>query len=161
MNTYGIVLADITGRLPIVIDSNSRPTSTIVTSMISEAASWVNGSANAVGIDSDGVTDSTSITYNILRSAVIAKTCQEVLSAKNSGSEQALYYKEQFDSYMQQLRDLPRHVGDADGPNTVRTITYGSPAADLIDPVARKIIYGNTGFYRGRCALSTGNTGCC
>jgi hypothetical protein len=129
--------------------------------MITANSGYVNQIAQGAGIEPDNYSDPDDGTYQILRSMIIYKTISDIYASMNNGVEQATYYTNRYKENQELLMKYPRHVDNSEvGPNRSKVITYGSSAADMFDPVARKIVYANTGAGRGRCALSTSSR-CC
>lgn len=139
METYGITTSTITSILPIEINSRTKPSEDAVATIINMNASMVNNIAIAVGISSSTSTDPV---YQILRNMVLYKTMSDILAAKNSGTEQAKYYENQYKEAKDLLMNYPQHVGQPTAPQRARVLTYGDSNTDLVDPVARKIIGG-------------------
>jgi hypothetical protein len=77
----------------------------------------VEGEAGAVGITDFTVT--TNSTYAILQQMTIALTLADVYAARNSGVDQATYWKARYDSLLETLRKRPQSVNrDRLGPQT-------------------------------------------
>lgn len=118
IETFGVTpstLASIAQGL--AIDALSVPSITTVTTMIELAGAQVEGEAAAVGITD--YSDTTIASYAILQQMTIALTLADVYAARNSGVDQATYWKARYDSLLETLRKRPQSVNrNRLGPQT-------------------------------------------
>ena len=109
IETFGVTPATISEiNQGMAIDALSVPSINTVTTMIDLAGAQVEGEANAVGIND--FSDDTTLTYAILKQMVIALTTADIYAARNSGSDQATYWKARYDSLLETLRKRPQSV---------------------------------------------------
>lgn len=109
IETFGVTPATLSSIAQgMAIDALSVPNIVTVETMIDLAGAQVEGEANAVGITD--FSDDTTLTYAILRKMVIALALADIYAARNSGTEQATYWKASFDSLQETLRKRPQSV---------------------------------------------------
>jgi len=105
VNTFGLTTADISAAVQnLTITATSSPTATAVTEMIDLAAAEVERECDYVGISTQGITDTASAEYKLVRSMIKYKAIAEILIARERGNPAAgEYYISRFDSMMKTL----------------------------------------------------------
>lgn len=129
INTFSVTTSDVSGAVQnLSISASTSPTTVAVTSMISLAAAELERELSVVGIDTQGITDSTSADYILLRQMILYKTIAELLVARERGNPTAgQYYIDRYDRMMEYMRKRPSVASDTgSGPDLMDYIVQDS-----------------------------------
>jgi len=120
--TFGVTAATISARFQgVAIGASTVPDTTTVTDIITEAASFICGEAEYIGIDVAGLSSGT-VTYGILRNLVIYRSAREVILSRDRAADLADAIKVLYDEAIDTLRKSAGRVkGSTESPDAVRS----------------------------------------
>jgi hypothetical protein len=135
--SFGVTYAEISQRMGgLVFSADSTPTSSAVTTWISESADRVGGILRNLGRDPDSVTSAAFPEgYATIRRFVILDVTADAVRARDRGvSETSDSFRKEADALLSEIKRWPATLGDAQprgesAPNRIRINSV--PAAGL------------------------------